>query len=106
MKITKRRLKEIILEEMGTAVPVDKSDPWRSTPQSPEECAVQVQKASRLLEDLPLEDLPESVTKAAQNLRDALDLMQTPDQAGDPHVAGPSGGQTSPDIYTYLNEDG
>ena len=34
-----------------------------------------IQQASRILEDLPLEELPIQVTDAAQNLRDALDLM-------------------------------
>jgi len=39
---------------------------------------VNIEQASRILEELPLEELPEQVTTAAQSLRDALLQMITP----------------------------
>ena len=62
-----------------------------------------VRKASRILEDLPLEDLPESVTQAAQNLRDALDTMPAPEKETSPFKDDPlTPGRA--DVYSYLNE--
>lgn len=37
-----------------------------------------IQIASRILEDLPLSDLPEQVTYAAKMLRDSIDVMTNP----------------------------
>jgi hypothetical protein len=104
VKITRSELKQLIKEEMsgqGFVYTVGKGqtkgDPWRDQPETEEELYQAIRKASRILEDLPLGELPDSVTKAAQNLRDALDVLPMPksDSSSDPARA---------DIYSYLNE--
>ena len=74
MKISKQKLKEIIKEEIRNQVPHDKWDPYRFVPMSQQEMFKEIEAASRILEALPLEDLPEIVTTAAQNLRKALEI--------------------------------
>ena len=105
MKITRAQLKQLIKEEMdgqGFVYTVGKgqvkADPWRDQPETEEELYQAVRKASRILEDLPLDQLPESVTKAAQNLIDALDVMPMPksEYSSNPAKA---------DVYSYLNEE-
>tara|TARA_B100000131_G_C17648856_1_gene423262 strand:+ start:174 stop:509 length:336 start_codon:yes stop_codon:yes gene_type:complete len=110
MKMTKAALKKLIKEEMDgqgfvytVGKGVTKADPWRDTPQTNDELYEAVRKASRILEDLPLEDLPESVTQAAQNLRDALDTMPAPEKETSPFKDDPlTPGRA--DVYSYLNE--
>ena len=104
MKITRKQLKKLIKEEMdgqGFVYTVGKgqvkSDPWRDQPQTEEELYEAIRKASRILEDLPLEDLPEAVTDAAQSLRDVLDVMPEP-KSDSPLTPGRA------DVYSYLNE--
>jgi hypothetical protein len=103
MKLTKEALKQFINEEMdGQAVAYTvgkgtvKTDPWRDVPQTHEELYAAIQKASRILEDLPLEDLPEAVSDATQSLRDVLDIM--------PQTSEPSLTPGRADAYSYLNE--
>ena len=104
MKLTKEKLKQIIKEEMdGQAVVYTvgkgqvKTDPWRDQPETEEELYEAIRKASRILEDLPLKDLPEAVTDAAQSLRDVLDVMPVP-KSDSPLTPGRA------DAYSYLNE--
>jgi len=106
MKINRAMLKKLIKEEMdGQAVAYTpghgqgkvKTDPWREQPETEEELYEAIRKASRILEDLPLEDLPEAVTDAAQSLRDVLDVMPEP-KSDSPLTPGKA------DVYSYLNE--
>ena len=104
MKINRAILKKLIKEEMdGQAVVYTpgkgqvKADPWRDTPETEEELYDAIRKASRILEDLPLENLPEAVTDAAQSLRDVLDVMPEP-KNDSPLTPGRA------DVYSYLNE--
>ena len=87
MNITKTRLEEIIKEELhtvllkeahGTQEPIPSYSSYQSTaPELSDDDIVQyISTASKLLEDLPLNDLPESVTQAAGNLRDAMVEME------------------------------
>ena len=87
MNITKTRLEEIIKEELhtvllkeahGTQEPIPSYSAYQSTaPELSDDDVVQyISTASKLLEDLPLDSLPESVTKAAGNLRDAMAEME------------------------------
>jgi len=110
MKMTKEALKKLIKEEMAgqgfvytVGKGVGKSDPWRDQPETSDDLYEAVRKASRILEDLPLEELPESVTKATQNLRDALDTMPPPQSETSPYAEKPlTPGRA--DAYSYLNE--
>ena len=75
MKLSREFLKELIKEEMFGLAGPNKADPYRHEELTQQEIREKIVKASRILEDLPLEDLPEAVTSAAQNLRDVLDIM-------------------------------
>tara|TARA_R110000824_G_scaffold50514_1_gene141008 strand:- start:645 stop:1016 length:372 start_codon:yes stop_codon:yes gene_type:complete len=86
MKITKSRLKQLIKEELKESIgpfsvatgvePVPAglgpSDLMDTAEEDPTAMYNNVKVASRILEELPLDILPEQVVDAAQNLRDAL----------------------------------
>ena len=87
MNITQSRLNQIIKEELksvllkeavGTQEPIPSYSAYQSTsPELSDDDIVQyISTASKLLEDLPLDSLPESVTKATDNLRNALAEME------------------------------
>ena len=87
MNITQSRLNQIIKEELksvllkeavGTQDPIPSYSSYQSIgPELTEdEINEYISTASKLLEDLPLNDLPESLTKAAGNLRDAMVEME------------------------------
>ena len=91
MRILISRLKEIIKEELSEAVGpfsvstsstpepagLGPSDLMDTSEEDPDSMYNNVKVASRILEELPLDILPEEVTDAAQNLRDALVSMES-----------------------------
>ena len=93
MKVTKNRLKQIISEELKSmkregqygdntaskaspvasyALDTDLMDP---TTGDPDALFNNIQVSSRILEDIPLDLVPEGVKAAAENLRVALDEL-------------------------------
>ena len=90
MKITKSRLKEIIKEELKESVGpfsvatgvepepagLGPSDLMDTSEEDSDAVYNNVKVASRILEELPLDILPEQVVDAAQNLRDALVALE------------------------------
>tara|TARA_R100000008_G_C3572163_1_gene162877 strand:- start:601 stop:1002 length:402 start_codon:yes stop_codon:yes gene_type:complete len=90
MKITKTRLKQIIKEELKETIGpfsiatgvtpepqgLGPSDLMDTSEEDPDAVYNNVKVASRILEELPLDILPEQVVDAAQNLRDALVALE------------------------------
>ena len=94
MKITREKLIQLIKEEIAGQVPYDKWDPYRYEPMTQDQIYTELEAASRILEALPLEDLPEIVTMAAENLRKALEVVPAEEKAEPP--------PTKRDINSYL----
>lgn len=90
MKITKARLSQIIREELKETIGpfsiatgfnpepegLGPSDLMDTSEEDPDAIYNNVKVASRILEELPLDVLPEHVVDAAQNLRDALVALE------------------------------